>query len=452
MSSYISEASLSWLESILAERFGQPFRLRLENDSEWHLFLEGQSRFIAISADPYTFKRADSDLPFTQWDAEECGWHSAMLQPIPAPGIASLRTPLIETMAWGYSIGYDLLGLCHWMLSRQEEVGRTDLDSHGRFPATSSHAFRNGYLERPVVDEWLHILRQVIQRTWPGIVLRPLSPSMRVSHDVDGPSRYVFSSVPGLLRTIAGDLLRRGDPGGVIRGPWLWLTSRQKLHPKDPSNSFDWIMDRSDENGLKSAFYFICGRTDPKKDAVYSPEDRRIRALMRHIHERGHEVGLHPSYATYQDPGALTAEAARLRRICAEEGIEQVEWGGRMHYLRWETPTTLLGWEKAGMNYESTLSYADRPGFRCGTCHEFPAFDPVAGRQLKVRIRPLVAMECTIMAPRYLGLGEGGAALSKFIELKRNCEAVGGCFTTLWHNTSLEHDRARNLYKSLLVA
>lgn len=42
------------------------------------------------------------------------------------------------------------------------------------------------------------------------------------------------------------------------------------------------------------------------------------------------------------------------------QGIQQAEWGGRMHYLRWKTPTTLYGWEQAGMTYDSTLSYATR--------------------------------------------------------------------------------------------
>jgi hypothetical protein len=55
------------------------------------------------------------------------------------------------------------------MLARVEEIGRMDLDNHGRFPATASHAFQHGYLDRPVVDEWLHLLGQVIKRQWPGL-------------------------------------------------------------------------------------------------------------------------------------------------------------------------------------------------------------------------------------------------------------------------------------------
>ncbi|WP_234909911.1 polysaccharide deacetylase family protein, partial [Vibrio anguillarum] len=117
---------------------------------------------------------------------------------------------------------------------------------------------------------------------------------------------------------------------------------------------------------------------------------------MRRIHERGHEIGLHPSYGTFQQPELIKQEAERLKRICAEESIDQHVWGGRMHYLRWEQSTTMRAWAGAGMTYDSTLGYADRPGFRCGTCFEYPAFDPVAQEQLNLRIRPLVVMECTV--------------------------------------------------------
>lgn len=225
---------------------------------------------------------------------------------------------------------------------------------------------------------------------------------------------------------------------------------RTSLHPADPANTFDWIMDVSERHGLTSAFYFICGRTALQLDADYEPEHPAIRALMRRIHQRGHEIGLHPSYNTYQTPSAIAAEAKRLRAVAESEGIRQTEWGGRMHFLRWEHPTTVRAWDAAGMDYDSTLSYADRPGFRCGTCFEYPAFDPVTQETLKLRIRPLVAMECTVMAPRYMGLGTGEAAFAKFKQLKDACRAVEGTYTLLWHNTQLENADERQLYEDVI--
>lgn len=446
-----TQASLGWLQIILEDRFGHSFALNhLENTGCIALHLPGDSRSITLNLDGPTFTRADSDLPCTGWCAEAEDWQSVIDPILPAPGSYKLASPLVEPTTQGYHIQYDILGLTYWMLTRQEEVGRADLDEHGRFPATASHAYKHSYLERPIVDEWLHILGQVIERTWPGIELKKHQFSMKVSHDVDGPSRYAFRTTGGMLRAMAGDVLKRGDFKSALMAPWVRMNSKTALHPADPANTFDWIMDTSERHGLTSAFYFICGRTDPCKDADYEPEHPAIRELMRRIHARGHEIGLHPSYGSYQTPSIIKQEADRLRRIAAEEGIAQTEWGGRMHYLRWEQPTTMRAWTDAGMTYDSTLSYADLPGFRCGTCFEYPAFDPVMAAPLNIRIRPLIAMECTVLAPCYMGLGTGDAAKAKFTQLKDACHAVDGGFTLLWHNSQFYSSDKRRLYEYIL--
>jgi hypothetical protein len=449
-SSLKTASTLAWLSNILTERFGHAFDLRVQLPNTLLITFFENTRSIQMPLYWDTFNRADSNLPFTHWDATAEGWHSALGSPLPAPGTASLATPLITPTDNGMHVAYDILGLTYWMLSRQEEVGRTDLDVHGRFPATSSHSYKHDYLERPVVDEWLHILGQVIQRTWPGIELKEHSFSLKVSHDVDEPSRYGFRSMPALVRAMAGDVIKRRDFKSAMLAPWIRMNTRTELHRADPANTFNWIMDVSEQHGLQSVFYFICGHTDPH-DADYQPEHPAIRHLMRSIHQRGHEIGLHPSYGTYQKPQLIRQEADRLRKVCAEEGIAQTEWGGRMHYLRWKTPTTMRALADAGMTYDSTFSYADRPGFRCGTCFEYPAFDPVAQEALGLRVRPLIAMECTVTAQQYMGLGTGDAALVKFMNLKNICREVGGCFTLLWHNSQIGTSLERQIYQHVLA-
>ena len=445
-------SAISWLNAILRERLST--QLMLSKCEQGYLLITVSGSAVAIRFDSEfaAFSQTGYDFPCGIWDPEAEGWRSALGSPLPAPGATSLPSPLIKKSDCGYVIHYDILGLVYWMLSRQEEVGRVDLDKHGRFPARSSHAYKHGYLERPIVDEWLAILAQVVERAWPQLALAKPEFSVRVSHDVDTPARYGFSSVGRLLRTMAGDILRRHEVLEALRAPLIWSQSKEKLHKADPFNTFNWIMSASERYEIKSAFYFISGRTLPARDARYDIKHPAIRELMRGIHGRGHEIGLHPSYNTYQRPDIIASEARALINTCREEGIKQATWGGRMHYLRWQTPATLYGWEQAGMAYDSTLTYAERPGFRCGTCHEYPAFDPVAGKALQLRIRPLIAMECTVLAPRYMNLGSGDIALKKFIQLKQSCRAVNGNFTLLWHNTLLERHQQRTLYEHVLAA
>lgn len=447
----LSNAALRWLETILNERFGS--ELKLTHGMEGlELRLKGHEGYILFDRSEAAFGRADSNFPCYLWDAEAEGFQGRIAQLLPAPSSSDLCLPLVEFKESKVCVHYDILGLTFWMLCRGEEIGRTDLDEHQRFPSKHSHAFEHNYLERPIVDEWLDILKQIIQRVWPGSALKVHQFEVKVSHDVDRPGRYAFKSLKGLIRSSAGDVLIRRDLLAALRAPWIWWYGRVKkrLHPWDPFNTFEWLMDRSEEHGLTSAFYFICGRTDAARDALYDPEMPAIRALMRRIHERGHEIGLHPSYGTYLDPKTLAAESNRLRRVCAEEGIEQKSWGGRMHYLRWDQYITLRAWNDAGMSYDSSLTYADRPGFRCGTCFEYPAFDLVNDRALGVRERPLIAMEGSVIAAHYLGLGPTEAAFEKFNLLKSRCKQVGGTFTLLWHNSFFDEDFYFDIYRRLL--
>ena len=443
--------TLTWLEAILHERFGHHFSLT-QHDKQLTMRLSDAAGAVLFDALIPAFHQPGSDAPCSQWDAASQGYTAALGLPLPAPGVATLPAQLIEPTALGHVVHYDILGLSYWMLARLEEVNppASVLDNHGRFPATASHAFKHGYLERPVVDEWLHILGQVVQKTWPTLQLARHQFSMKVSHDVDIPSRYAFRSAAGIMRAMAGDLLNRGDLKSALLAPWVRLHSETALHPADPANTFDWIMDMSERHGLKSAFYFICGRTDPTKDADYEPEHPAIRTLMRRIHARGHEIGLHPSYGSYQTPSIIRQEANRLRQIAGEEGIEQAEWGGRMHYLRWEYPTTLRAWVNSGMTYDSTLGYPETPGFRCGTCTEYQAFDPIAQQAFNLRLRPLVAMDVSVIADEYLGMGRSLEALTVFKRMIDACKAVNGTFSLLWHNSQLLTLADKDLFCSTL--
>ena len=441
--------ALRWLEVLLEERFGHTFSLAQQGDV-LQLTLaecEGVIRFDQLQS---VFHQSSSDFPCYHWRASSEGYSAPIGDIIPAPSMHELPDLLVELDGLDASIHYDLLGLAYWMLTRLEEVGRADLDSHQRFPALSSHAYRHGYLERPIVDEWLSILGQVVLRVWPQIQLKEHKFSMRVSHDVDSPSLYGFTPWRTVARMMMGHLLKRRDLRAFFTVPYVKLGTRVRLHPADPYNTFDWLMDLSEANNLTSAFYFICGRTDPSKDAHYTPDHPAIRDLMRKIHERGHEIGLHPSYNTFQQPELIRREAECLKRVCAEEGIDQPRWGGRMHYLRWQQPVTMRAWAEAGMDYDSTLGYADRPGFRCGTCYEYPAFDPVAQVQLTVRIRPLVMMECTVIDDVYLGLGISEAAEENMKVLKKHCRMVQGQFVLLWHNSYFISDACKSIYQNLL--
>ena len=130
-----STNALNWLSTILEERFGLEFALQNDEIGLKLSLINGSQGFILFPSLNSAFHESRSDLPHTEWGAAKAGWVSVLDQPLPAPGVRELPQPLIEQATDHHVIHYDVLGLTYWMLNRVEEIDRTDLDNHGRFPA-----------------------------------------------------------------------------------------------------------------------------------------------------------------------------------------------------------------------------------------------------------------------------------------------------------------------------
>lgn len=209
-------------------------------------------------------------------------------------------------------------------------------------------------------------------------------------------------------------------------------------------------MDVNEKAGNQVTFNLIPEKTDQRMDNADNLDEPRMRILMRTIHARGHMIGFHPGYNTFKHPATFAHSIGTLRRAMAEENIKQDILGGRQHYLRWEVMTTAQLWEDNGMTYDSTLSYGALPGFRCGTCHEYPMYDLVDRKPLKLRQRPLVVMESTVINLPYMGLGYGIEALTLMQHYKRICHQFNGDFTLLWHNSNFQNDFAKDMYREVI--
>jgi peptidoglycan/xylan/chitin deacetylase (PgdA/CDA1 family) len=351
-------------------------------------------------------------------------------------------------------LGLDIFGSAFFMLTRYEEMVKPNRDQCDRFPASASLAAQENFLERPIINEYLEVLWGCMQALWPRMKHKTHEFTMALSHDVDEPFRFAFSGVRRLIQRCAGDILYRKSFWTLLMslrswGQVKWL----QRYECDPNNTFDVIMDISEQHNLQSAFYFITDHSAGVVDGDYHMDHPLIRQLLRKIHARGHEIGLHTSYNTYLDPAQTLKEFQILTQACAEEGIEQNTWGGRQHYLRWRTPTTFQNWDAAGLHYDSTLTFADQIGFRCGTCYEFPVFDLATGTTLRLRERPLSIMEVSVTRAAYMGLNiTDGTALSAMVAIKRNCQLFNGKFTLLWHNVSLVEKDQLTLYREILCA
>lgn len=358
---------------------------------------------------------------------------------------------LNESGEEGFYLGVDVFGSCLFMLTRYEEVAHRERDRHDRFPGRRSLAWRESFLHRPIVNEYVELLWELLRKLWPELTRRKREGGVFLSHDVDYPFYVYGRSRLRMVRDILMDAVRRRDFESVRQKAGMLLRSRRTLD-RDPYNTFAWMMELSEQAGLCSAFYFITEEQRAKSglDGNYSIGDPAIQRLLRDIHARGHEIGLHPGYHTFLNPARIRRQYEKLREVAEANGISQTVWGGRQHYLRWRAPDTWQFWEDAGLDYDSTLSYADQAGFRSGVCHEYPVFNLKTRRELKLRERPLIVMDQTVLHPEYMGLSPE-QAYETIRRLYLQCRKHHGDFTMLWHNSQLVKASDRSLYRKLVL-
>lgn len=446
------------LDRVLVDRLGCEYRFVVEErgDTEISMPAAGQGRVVLYDS---LFASADWLLPASIPEGNPPRFD---LQQAPVEiDIPEANVPIIfaepkvdrcfiEERPDGIALRFDLLGAVFFLLTRYEEVALPDRDRHGRFPAHASLLGRSGLLMRPVADEYAEVLGACLRRLWPRLGRRRSSYRLNLTHDVDHPFAAIGRPWSKVVKNVAGDLLRRRDVGLASRRVWA-RTVQDIERVQDPNDTFDLLMDVSERHGCRSAFNFMTGDGKSLFDGDYNIDMPSIRALMRRMAGRGHEIGLHPSYATLGRRDLLEVEFNHLRSVTVEEGITQDAWGGRHHYLRWRVPESWQDWARVGLAHDSSAGFAERPGFRCGTCFEIPVFDLGEGRPLELRERPLIVMDVTLSGAGYLDL-DAPAVLDVVIDLNRRVRHYGGTFTILWHNSSILTQSQQRLYGDVVEA
>jgi hypothetical protein len=452
------------LDVVLSEWLGFEYELALEARSDIAVRLLGDPQerelkladvLFATPPEDWLSERSMPVSPLPRLAADVAG--------VPSPGksgIPKSTTPLPILFGkpdqdgqflWRtpneISLMVDIFGSVFYLLTRYEEVVVPGRDTHERFPASASLASAEGFLDRPVVEEYVDLLWQAMRSLWPGLSRLETSFRLRLTHDVDRPWAVFGRNLESVTHAVGGDLVHRRDPALAARRIRSLLDARSGRVDRDPFNTFGLLMDTSERYGLQSTFYFMTGATNPRFDGSYRISDPPVMRLLKQINERGHEVGLHASYDTFRSLDQTRAEFDSLRATCRTLGFDQSMWGVRQHYLRFEVPVTWRNQGAAGLAYDSTLGFADVNGFRAGTCREYPVFDLLGHTRLELRERPLIVMDAA--SDEYLAMDFTGAAAG-VQALVAECRRHDGDAVLLYHNSSLPGSTQRAHYRELI--
>ncbi|MFN8120915.1 MAG: glycosyltransferase [Thermoleophilia bacterium] len=304
----------------------------------------------------------------------------------------------------------DIVASAFHLLARWDEWCVPERDRFGRLPYAETTFARMGLdPEEPPVEGYIALLRRALGRP------EPRGWSVFLTHDIDRVRRRGPKQLAGIARRSPVRALR------TLAGP-------------DPWDNIPELLWTTGRRGLASTVYFI-GRNAHRLDGTPRAVYEATRADMaRAVRAAGGEVGLHASFASSEDGRALKAELEAFR---AEVGGGVV--GVRYHYLRFRYHETVRWLEDAGVAYDSSLGWAETPGFAAGIARPFRPWVMGEERPADLRLVPLAVMDTTLHS--YLKLDAEGArerALSVLDRVRR----AGGAACLLWHNTYLADDRA----------
>lgn len=342
------------------------------------------------------------------------------------------------------------------LLLRDEERGFAHRDPSGCWEYPFSDNFHRGRLFEPEIDSWLADQRQRL--TSDGVRLEPLWPSghpfvMAVSHDIDELSHQMTARQwlrSARLRLAASGW--RGRMKALLAGlpVSLWQLRHVRAAP-DLAATIERALTIEAELGIRASWFFTvwpCGRPHPV-DCVYSFDEscrfegrvQPVRDMVRAVAGRGHEVGVHGSFASALEPELLVDEAA----VTAAASGRPVR-ATRQHWLHWQVDHTPALQERAGLAVDGTLGFNNSAGFRAGTSLPFPLWDERQGRELNVLAVPLTMMDVALFRPGAMGL-DLSLALSLADRLL-NCVAdLGGLLSLLIHPSHLLDPRVEALMR-----
>lgn len=328
----------------------------------------------------------------------------------------------------------DLFASAFFMLSRWEEYVIKDRDVHNRFPGESALSVRFNFHCRPLVDEYTEIIWVLLRMAGFKGERKARKYSIVPTHDIDHLIFWERKNSNAILKNVTGDLFKRKNIKIAMRRVISFCRSFLNKS-SDPCLRFEYFMDLAEKSGVKANFYFISGQ-----NSSYDPEKYIGKSIfsnvLSEIKRRDHVIGIHPSYNSFNNLTLLKHELGELNKA-SDSDIKS----GRQHYLRFEVPLTWQIWEECRLERDSSMYFSGYPGFRCGTCHEFPVFDIVSRKALDLREMPLILMDTC------LNNLDPDIAAEKIKSLKNEVRKYNGNFVFLWHNCLNFNDNSFQLNK-----
>jgi hypothetical protein len=220
-----------------------------------------------------------------------------------------------------------------------------------------------------------------------------------------------------------------------------------KIRGVEPYYTYDDIIRLENNLKVKSTYFMLKesghAKLSSRKTLYLYGRNRsfnspKMQNLLIRLKENGDEIGIHGSYFSYNNPQLLLEETKELEHLIQEKII-----GTRQHNLNLDVPKTWEYQVQCGLQYDSSLGFVDRIGFRWGT--SFPFFPNSEMATIPIIEIPLIIMDVC--------LDSCDNILLDCQQVIDEVERYSGVLTLLWHPpviNELEYKNGRDIYIKLI--
>jgi len=335
--------------------------------------------------------------------------------------------PVSESSA----LPFDIFAASFFLLSRYEEYLPHVKDDLGRFPASESVGYQEGFLQSPVVDIWAYKFKEVLQERFPKISLEKREFNTRAIIAVE----HVFNfQNKGFLRSLAGMHL------DIIKFQFNKVLDRIQVLlriKKDPLNIFEDLIAFIKEHKVSLLFMFQL--------SDFSIYDRNInynrnpyRSIIKYVGDYA-KVGLIPGHFAYDNFKILRKEKLRMENTVHTPLERVINVKYNLNIPEFYTFLTELE-----IPQDYSMGYPETCGFRAGTCSPFLFYDINTESTLPLKIHPFVFNSNIVEHTDF-------EKLTKDVDgMINEVKKVGGSFKAVFKNQDFsEYSEHRDYYALL---
>ncbi|PWS32958.1 DUF7033 domain-containing protein [Pedobacter paludis] len=306
---------------------------------------------------------------------------------------------------------FDVFAASFFIVSRYEEYLHQKTSTED-FKASKSHQYKWRILDKPIIDEWALILKNLILKKYPGFRFYDKK----------------FIQQPTINFTITPNV-----PDGFLSKTKFFISSVFKKENVYLTSKFDKITGLGVDN--EAVLADLEKSLDKKNNPLFfigfpNVPDEYIRrnGISNLLAEKS--VGLlKPCDNETQNVSGIKEAVSKLKKIHPEQinlNSQQLE------VLRF--PICYLNLLNSGINSDYSMGYADTAGFRAGTCTPFNWYDLQLEKVTSLSVKSYCISDSVL---QFKHLEEAKKIVNDYIDAVK---VVDGAFFSSWQLRSLSNN------------